>query len=325
MSLLREKLQNIKSPFFIGITGDSGSGKTTFSNGIRRLIGKDLVQTINMDGYHKENRQEREISGHLPLDPLINNLELLKTHILELKNGKSVEIPIYNHKTGDFDTPVQMSPTPIIIIEGLHALYPAFLSLYDFTIYVDPSRDIKWKWKSMRDIKKRGHEVIPLVEEMRKREAAYKRWIDFQKTSATIVTKIKETTICELARYECALDVPKNCYKVELIIEPALSSLPSIPLPFDMSSIVDVKNPAFMLASVPSVYWGRKSIVVHIDGEISLNTVKALEKEIMDYTGILASEELEPPLEEYEMLSSTQFAQLIIAWRFLEQLSHFLK
>jgi len=71
-------LNRIKQPFIVGIAGDSGSGKTVFSGGIKSILGKDLVKTIEMDGYHRENRKQREISGILPLDPTANYLDKLK-------------------------------------------------------------------------------------------------------------------------------------------------------------------------------------------------------------------------------------------------------
>ncbi len=137
-------LSHLKQPIIIGIAGDSGSGKTRFSKGIRQLLGPERVFTIEMDGYHKENREERKKSGRLPLDPAMNHLDLVLTHLQQLKEGKSIQLPIYNHDSGNFDPPISFSPTPIIILEGLFALYPEFLPYLDFTIYVDPSRDVKW-------------------------------------------------------------------------------------------------------------------------------------------------------------------------------------
>lgn len=51
---LRHQLKQLRQPIIVGVAGDSGSGKTNYSDGIRRLIGIDLVDTIAMDGYHKK-------------------------------------------------------------------------------------------------------------------------------------------------------------------------------------------------------------------------------------------------------------------------------
>ena len=320
----REKLLTLNSPYLIGIAGDSGSGKTTYSNGIRRLLGIDLVQTITLDGYHKENREQRKISGKLPLDPSANNLELLLTHLKALKSGSSIELPVYNHATGNFEKPILFKPGPIVIIEGLHALYPDFVDFYDFMIFVDPSREVKWDWKYKRDVEIRHHDKNALYAEMLKRETAYKKFIDFQKTNANAVVKIKPSSIKDLARYELVNELPSECYKVELIVEPAgdpsTGGLTSETMHFDMPSLFKTNEAPFMLASVPSLYWGKKMSVVHIDGALSERTISEFEKYIFSVTGIPVELMLKnlPKALEHESLTGVQFAQLIIGWRFLE-------
>jgi phosphoribulokinase len=309
----------------IGIAGDSGSGKTTYSNGIRRLLGTDLVQTITMDGYHKENRTQREQSGILPLDPSANHLSLLKEHLQTIKQGKPVQIPIYNHKSGDFETPILFTPSPIVIIEGLHALYSELLPFLDFTIYVDPSRDVKWDWKYERDVRYRGHEVKQLTDEMHKREDAYKRFIDFQKTDADIVIKIFKSKMHEFARYEPLKPFVSN-YKVELIMKPASSPLPTITLPFDLANMVGIHQEPFLLAAVPSFYWGKMATAVHLDGILAKQTVEALEKYLVSLTNVPVESAMGmTQTNPQEALTAVQFAQLLIVWRFLEAVSQKLK
>lgn len=317
---LRSLLQQIKQPIIIGVAGDSGSGKSTYSDGIRRMLGTDIVKTIELDGYHKENREQRRISGRLPLDPEANHLDLLQEHLKALIQGNPVKVPIYNHGTGEFDPPKPFAPAPIIIVEGLHALYPELLPLLDFTIFVDPDRPVKWQWKYERDVKKRGHLAEELQEEMLRREAAAKRWIDFQKTNANIVIKIFPSALETFARHAFTAKLPMGCYKVELIVEPAKMPLPNLPLPFDFAAMLEANQSPFMLVSVPSVYWGRQVVIIHVDGLLSQETIAKLEEQIVTYTGIPVKEGIQTqnsPLLQ-QQVSATQFAQLLITWRFLE-------
>ena len=60
--------------FIIGVAGDSGSGKTTFTNAIRQIFGPDMVVTITLDDYHKFDREERHRLNITPLHPDANNL-----------------------------------------------------------------------------------------------------------------------------------------------------------------------------------------------------------------------------------------------------------
>lgn len=78
----------------------------------------------------------------------------------DLKNGKSVMKPIYNHVNGTLDTPEEIKPTPIVIIEGLHPFVDERVrDLLDFTIYLDISDEIKFAWKIQRDMMERGHSL----------------------------------------------------------------------------------------------------------------------------------------------------------------------
>lgn len=320
---LRERLKQLQSPLIIGVAGDSGSGKTTFSNGVRRLIGDGLVSTICTDGYHKEDREQRKMSGRLPLDPEVNFLDVLEQDLQALKQGKTIQVPIYNHATGKIDPPEPLAPTPIIIVEGLHVLYPQFLPYLDFSLYVDPERDVKWKWKWERDIKKRGHKAEALEQEMLQREAAFVRWIDFQKIHASIVIQVGFSEVNKLVPQRFIEPAPEKSYKVNLILEPAKSPLPSLHLPFDLATMLEENQPPFLLAAVPFRYWGRTAIAIHIDGIVSQQTIVDLEKYIVNFTGIPLSNAI--ALESHEQVSAIHFAQLIIAWRFLEQVNQILQ
>jgi len=325
-SLLQSRLTQLRTPFIIGIAGDSGSGKTVFSDGIRRILGPNLVRTITMDGYHKENREQRSVSGRLPLDPDANKLDLLREHLRLFRDNKSAEIPQYNHTTGNFDPPKIVESAPIIIIEGLHALYPEFLEFLDLKIFVDPCREVKWEWKFARDVAKRGHRAEKLEEEMLAREAAYKRWIDFQKINAEIVIKIFDSRMKEYARYDFTNPLPKRFYKVELIMKPSPVRLPSLQLPFDLSHIMSIEKPPFLLAAAPCRYWGQSVVDIHMDGAFPEKTIAALEAHISECTTIqidlTAAEGTVPQKQEDEMFSSTDLTRLLIAWRFLEAVNH---
>lgn len=319
---IRDRLNQLQAPIIVGVSGDSGSGKTTFSNGIRRLIGSDLVSTICTDGYHKEDRAQRQKSGRLPLDPAANQLDLLLCHLAELKQGNSINLPLYNHGTGQFDPPKLFSPTPIIVVEGLHVLYPQFLPFLDFSLYVDPERDVKWAWKWERDVKKRGHKAESLEQEMLQREAAFIRWIDAQKIDAHVVIQITQSQLETLIPARLVDPQVSPGYKVNLILEPTPYPLAGLSLPFDLAAMLDLNRPPFLLAAAPFRSWGRTAIAIQIDGNLSPQTIGELEQYIVGVTGIPIHDAM--PSENYEKVSATHFAQLLITWRFLEQINQIL-
>merc|ERR1719409_251358 len=77
--------------------------------------------------------------------------------VTNLKNGVTVQKPIYNHITGDLDPDEEVSATPIVIFEGLHPLYDDRVrEALDLSIYLDITDEVKFAWKAQRDIAERG-------------------------------------------------------------------------------------------------------------------------------------------------------------------------
>ena len=95
------------------------------------------------------------------------------------------------------------------------------------------------------------------------------------------------------------------------------------PLPFDLGAILETNKVPFFIAVVPGCYWGRSVIAIHLDGAMPCSTVAELKNQIVNFTGIPVEEAL--PEEEHEMVCATQFTQLLIAWRFLEQVNYLLE
>jgi phosphoribulokinase len=130
--------------FTIGVAGDSGSGKTTFTQGVRSIFGSDLVSTITLDDYHLYDREARKKLGITALNPAANRIDLLEQHLELLKQGMPVEKPVYNHDTGKFDPAVTFTPKKILIMEGLHTFFtPALRKNLDFMLFVYPVKELK--------------------------------------------------------------------------------------------------------------------------------------------------------------------------------------
>jgi uridine kinase len=135
----------------IGISGGSGSGKTTLANALlEHYAGEALV--ISYDRYYK-----RMPCGNYDIPESLDT-ELLLEHLHLLKSGKAVEIPIYRINGKRTNAVEWVEPKPIIIVEGIFALYhPALLKLYKRKIYVDvPNDSVRFHRRLVRDIRERG-------------------------------------------------------------------------------------------------------------------------------------------------------------------------
>ncbi len=317
--MLKEKLLKSDKVFIVGIAGDSGSGKTTFANGIKRMFGEDVVSYITLDDYHVYDREMREKLGITPLHPSANNLKLVETHLYMLKRGEKIKKPTYDHRTGTFGEWVDFEPTPIVIVEGLHTLYDGIRAHIDFKIFVDPARYIKRKWKIKRDVEKRGYDREKVVKEIIRREPDYKRYIDFQKIYADVVIKILPSSIQSTERIKYLVDSVEEVYKVRLIMKRTEIPLESISLNIDLSDLVKASERDFSIGFFSDYYYSEKASFIDIDGFLNVEIFKSLFESLQNEIGY---GELEI---ESEYVNAIEFSKLLICWKLVEVLKMFLQ
>lgn len=158
--------------FIIGIAGGTGSGKTTVVRKIISRLPKSEVAIIPQDSYYRDN-------GHLPIEerqeinfdhPRSLEFKLLIEHIKRLKEGKSVEQPIYSYLTCTrSDETIPVSPKKVIIIEGILILQNAQLrNLMDIKVFVDADSDDRLMRVIQRDLVERGRAVSTVLERYEK-------------------------------------------------------------------------------------------------------------------------------------------------------------
>lgn len=180
----------------IGVAGDSGCGKSTFLRRLSDLFGEDFVTVICLDDYHSLDRKQRKETGITALDPRANNFDLMYEQIKALKNGQSIDKPIYNHETGTIDPPELVEPNHIIVIEGLHPLYDERVrSLIDFSVYLDISEEVKIAWKIKRDMAERGHSYEDVLAAINSRRPDFTAYIEPQREYADVVIQVLPTQL----------------------------------------------------------------------------------------------------------------------------------
>lgn len=144
--------QRRERPVVIGIVGDSGSGKTTFAEGLVDVLGRERTLAICIDDYHRYDRAQRALNGLTPHDPACNYLDILEQHIDLLREGEPILKPVYNHNGGVLEPPEYVEPRPFIILEGLHGYATSRLrEHYDLKFYMEPQEALRLRWKFQRD------------------------------------------------------------------------------------------------------------------------------------------------------------------------------
>jgi uridine kinase len=151
----------------VGISGGTGSGKTTVAMKIIRSVGAENVVYLQQDSYYRN-------LGDMPLDlrhkvnfdhPDAFDTELLINHIQVLRAGEGIQQPVYDYPTHSrrHET-VSVTPQPVAILEGILVFVDSNLrSLMDLKIFVDTDADIRFIRRLDRDVHERGRSVESVI------------------------------------------------------------------------------------------------------------------------------------------------------------------
>jgi uridine kinase len=147
----------------IGICGGTGSGKTTVVNKILNILPANHVAILSQDSYYKDNSNiSMEDRKFINFDhPNAIEFDLLFNHINELKNGKSIEKPIYSYITCTRSSEtLSVDSMDVIIIEGILLFSDERIrNICNIKVFVDAAADERLLRVIKRDIIERGRNV----------------------------------------------------------------------------------------------------------------------------------------------------------------------
>lgn len=153
----------------IGISGGTGSGKTTVANGILDTVKACEVVFIQQDSYYRNLKDMpldfRQVANFDHPDALDN--DLLVNHVRKLRAGEPVELPIYDFRTHTRSIETRaVRPKPIVIVEGILIFAdPRLLEQLDVKVFVDTPDDIRFIRRLRRDVAERGRTVESVIEQ----------------------------------------------------------------------------------------------------------------------------------------------------------------
>ena len=155
-------------PVIIGIAGGTGSGKSTFTNRLKKAFG-DSISVLYHDNYYKAHDElpfeERKLLNYDHPDAF--DSDLLVHDIMELKEGRSIISPTYDYTIHNrAKETVLVEPRKVILIEGILTLYdPRLRDLMDIKIFVDADADERILRRVIRDTKERGRDIENIVDQ----------------------------------------------------------------------------------------------------------------------------------------------------------------
>ena len=169
----------MKHPFLIGITGGSGSGKTTFIRQLRDGLDHNQVSYLSMDDYYLPREQQKvDSQGVFNFDQprSIYRNEFVRD-LEKLCAGETVtrQEYVFNNELAE-PKKLVIRPAPVIIVEGLFVFhYKELRKMLDLRIFLHAKDNLKVIRRIKRDQIERNyplddvlyryeHHVLPAYE-----------------------------------------------------------------------------------------------------------------------------------------------------------------
>lgn len=176
----------------IGISGGTGSGKSTVTKKLVELIKEENVAVIEEDSYYKDQSNisfEERVKTNYD-HPFAFDNKLLIEHLKDLKSGKSIEKPLY-----DFELHNRKKETllveakEVVVLEGILILSEEEIrDLLDIKVFVDTDSDVRIIRRILRDIKERGRSLDSVIYQyMKTVRPAHLQFIEPSKKYADII------------------------------------------------------------------------------------------------------------------------------------------
>lgn len=152
----------------IGIAGGTGSGKSTFTNRLKKEFADDVAVVYHDNYYRRQDdvpfEQRKKVNYDHP-DSL--ETDLMIEHLKKLKRGEAIDCPVYDYSVHNrSDRTVHIEPKKIILTEGILLLAdPRLRELIDIKIYVEADADERILRRIVRDVKERGRDLDNIVDQ----------------------------------------------------------------------------------------------------------------------------------------------------------------
>ena len=198
----------------IGIAGGTGSGKTTLADKLVNSFGREEVSILRHDAYYKRHDnmtfEERCKLNYDHPDAFDN--DLLVQHILDLKEGKSIEMAVYDYTIHNrSDETITVEPAPVVILEGILIFAePTLCDLMDIKVFVDTDADVRILRRIIRDVNERGRSLDNIIRQyLTTVKPMHEQFVEPSKRRADLI-------IPEGGRNEVALDMLIHRIRVHL-------------------------------------------------------------------------------------------------------------
>jgi uridine kinase len=159
----------MRKPVVIGVTGGSGSGKTSVTKAIYESLKDHSILVLEQDYYYKDQSDlpfEERLKTNYD-HPLAFDNDLLIKHIEKLLRYETIDKPVYDYSIHTrSENVIPVNPKDVIILEGILVLEDERLrNLMDIKLYVDTDPDLRIIRRLTRDIRDRGRTFDSVIDQ----------------------------------------------------------------------------------------------------------------------------------------------------------------
>ena len=190
----------------IGVAGGTGSGKSTFTNRLKKAFGDNISVVYHDNYYRSSDGIPFEVRKNINYDhPDAFETSLLLEHLKMLKEGRAIDCPVYDYTVHNrSEKVVHVEARKVIIVEGILVLQNEELrSLFDIKVFVEADADERIMRRAIRDMRERGRDL----------EGIFKQYVTTVKPMHNMYvgpTKVLADIVINSAFNDVAFDIVAN-------------------------------------------------------------------------------------------------------------------
>jgi phosphoribulokinase len=187
--IARQEQYAAGTDYVLAVSGPAASGKTTFCRGLKRHLTDMKISAVHvpLDGYllDRLTRSKNKFSGYDPQSSdLPRMIDQMKTLIF---NGKPIDLPLYDHETGEHKRPCRIEPARVIILDGIMSLqYEMRERFSNLNIFFTSDDIVIRGLRLLTDMEERGYSVFQALAHSDQEFLSYNKWIYPQITFAHV-------------------------------------------------------------------------------------------------------------------------------------------
>ncbi len=201
--IVRRDQYDTGTDYVLAVSGPAASGKTTFCRGLKMHLKAENINSVHvpLDGYllDRQTRSKHKFSGYDPqssdLPRMIEQMKML------IFNGKPIDLPLYDHFTGEHKRPCRIEPARVIILDGIMSLqYEMRERFSNLNIFFTSDDIVIRGLRLLTDMEERGYSVFEALAHSDQEFLSYNKWIYPQITFAHVkiwVDKKRQISIRE--------------------------------------------------------------------------------------------------------------------------------